>query len=799
MDKRVIHAGVWLGSIAFAQDAWAQDVAQTPLQPVSEVIQEEIVVTAQKRAERLTDVPIAVSVIAGTALTRSQINDTQSLVRLAPSLTYQQANNPQNSSFRIRGVGTSAAGLGLEPSVSVVVDGVPVARAAQGFSDLIDIERIEVLRGPQGTLFGKNATAGVLNIVTAEPSPSFEGRAEATWAERGEYRVRSTVTGPISNSVALRFTGYYNDVGGYVRNVKTDTNTLASTSWGGRLKALWEPNADLKLVAIADYRKFRTDCCSRIPFRVDTPAVATLIAPVIASPSNRSVSNDDLSYTRSRQWNASAQLDWTTAIGTVTSVTAYQAYRSADQFEADQIASVPLRFVGAASPFSGWDQNAFDLSYNQISEEARLTSVTGSNPSFVTGIYAARLDMDRSGTRRRARCASGVIGQPCAVTPTFDSSGFVADLRSSNVAAFGQLDYELVEGFHALLGARLQRETARVRGSSYAPVVAGDAIFPGLVPNSGTRERSDTATSGRFGARYEISPNSQVFATYSRGYKAFALDLDPATRFDRQTGVNPERVAAYEAGLKWSAGTVSANLAVFRANYQNLQVQTVLADPVTGTFQALVQNTGGARSQGVEVETVLRPSPNFRLGVNFVYLDATFDADGQSCALQDQAAGATRIIASNYPVNLCYRRQITLNGVTQTSTPIVDVRGGVLPVSPRYRFGLSPQLDLPMNGSALRAFVGADLTYQSRIGFSLEQDPLRVQPGYAIIDAHVGVTGLNDTLTFTVYVKNAFDVNYVTQLNHGTILATAASPFDLFANYAKESSRYFGASLAMRF
>jgi len=144
----------------------------------------EIVVTAQKRAERLQDVPVAVSAVTADSLARAQINDTASLSRAVPSLTFQQGQGSQSNGFRIRGVGSQLFSLGVEASVSTVVDGVVAARATQGFSDFADIERIEVLRGPQGTLFGKNATAGVVSVITAKPSRKPTASIEATIAER---------------------------------------------------------------------------------------------------------------------------------------------------------------------------------------------------------------------------------------------------------------------------------------------------------------------------------------------------------------------------------------------------------------------------------------------------------------------------------------------------------------------------------------------------------------------------------------------------------------------------------------
>src|SRR3569832_643970 len=242
-SARIAPSATANDSATMQPDANAQ--ASEPVTPVAGATEpnpaDDIVVTAQKRTERLVDVPLAVTAVSGDALASRQINDAQSLTRAIPALSYQQGGAPNNSSFRIRGVGTSLFGSGVEPAVSVVVDGVVAARAASGFSDLLDIERVEVLRGPQGTLFGKNATAGVINIVTARPSSTFGGNLEATIAEHSEYRVKGSLTGPLSSTLNARISGFYNNVRGNLLNVADGGYEGGTESWGVRAKFEWKP------------------------------------------------------------------------------------------------------------------------------------------------------------------------------------------------------------------------------------------------------------------------------------------------------------------------------------------------------------------------------------------------------------------------------------------------------------------------------------------------------------------------------------------------------------------------------
>lgn len=765
--------------------------------PAETQVGDDIVVTAQKRSERLVQVPVAVTAVTGDSLASQQIFDTASLVRTVPSLTFQAGNNPVNSGFRIRGVGTQLFGQGVESAVSVVVDGVVAPRQSAGFTDLADIERIEVLRGPQGTLFGKNATAGVISVVTARPSSTFGGRFDVTAAEGDEYRAKGTITGPITDTLRARLTGFYNTVGGNLYNVdlKRDTNDLES--WGVRGKLEWEPTSTLTFLLAGDYRKSTLTCCSRVPVSIVTPAIRALLNPaVVPSPENRDVSNDDLSFQRIQAHTVSLQGDLDLGFATLTSITAYQHWQLDGQFEPDGLKTDPLRYVGNFA-YSQWNQNANQSRYNNFTQELRLGSNGSSDLTYVIGAFYSHLDLDASLQRRRLRCAAGTLGSACTGRVTADSSGFDGNLITNNVAVFGQVDWRIAGGLHLLGGLRGQHEKQTSEGRVFGPLVAGDTIFPGTTPNSGSQSRSDSALTGKAGARYEFNRNLQTYASYTRGYKAFALDIDATTNFANQRGLDPEHVNAYELGVKWHAprGMFDINAALFRSDFTNLQVQAIVQDAALGIFQTIQLNAGKSRSQGLELEATMHPSRDFSVAANFTLIDAKIDVSGQTCPLQLQAG--VPVLTGNFPVNSCYIRRTTVNGVSTNSSAIIDVVGGQLPATPRYRVGITPRYDHDFGGFG--AFAQVSLNYQSDSIFSLSQDPLLKQAGYAIVDASIGFHDPSSRYNLTLFVKNAFDQTYYTQLNHGTILANAANPLDLWANVNKDADRYFGATFGVKF
>ncbi|MBN3536611.1 TonB-dependent receptor [Sphingomonas pseudosanguinis] len=759
----------------------------------------DIVVTAQKRTERLQDVPLAVTAITGDALESRQINDTQSLVQAVPSLTFQQGTNPSNTSFRVRGIGTQLFSQGVEAAVAVVVDGVVAARQAQGFADFADLERIEVLRGPQGTLFGRNATAGVLNITTARPSSTFEARGDVTIAEQNEYRAKGTVSGPLTDTLRARLTGFYNNVGGITYNYATDRMVNGSESWGVRGKLDWDATSNLNFLLSVDHRDTKADCCAQVLISAVNPVIAQLTAPVVASRRNRAINDETLTYGNSRQTTASLQADWDLGPATVTSITAYQDYRLDANQSVDRIPSLPVRFVSPTFAYAHWPLGGGSVQLGNITQELRIASNGGGDLSYVAGVFYSDLNIDRDFTRRRATCSAGVIGQPCATTPVYQSARSDAHLDGESIAAFGQVDYRIVGGLKALGGLRIQRETVGVRGTRVSPVASGETIFPGSGPVSGSRRTRDTALTGKAGLQYEFSRNAQLYGSYTRGYKGPGFDTEITANFATQDPIQPEHVNAYEIGFKGQTAdrSLSFSAALFLSDYSNLQVQANRSDPATGVTQFVTTNAGSSQTKGFEIEAVMRPTRAFTVNASLTYAEATADIDGLNCPLQFQ--GAAPILTGGFPVNSCYRRRTVVGGTTVTSGPLQDVRGGTLPASPRYRINITPRYEDQIPGTSLTGFVQTAINFQSAQNFSLEQDPLLAQPSYTLVDLAFGVRTEDSRYSLTLFVKNLFDTNYLTSIAHNSLLATTGTPFDLIANYNKDADRYAGMTLGVRF
>ena len=762
----------------------AQDAA--PQEPLDGT---DIVVTAQKRAERLQDVPLAVTAVSADTLANRQINDSSSLVQAVPSLTFQQGATPTNSSFRIRGIGTALFGQGVESSVSTVVDGVVAVRQTQGFTDLADIERVEVLRGPQGTLFGKNATAGVISVTTARPSREFEGRGEATIAEHGEYRARGTVSGPISDTLRARLTGFYNDVRGIARNIATDSWDNGSKSWGVRGKLEWDATENLNLLFTGEYRKTEADCCASTWIAITNPNLQALVGPITATRNNRTLNDETVTYSNSDQQTYSLQADWDLGAATVTSISAYQSYNLDVNQPIERINSTVPLFVGAAAPYAMWSQNHGQVDLSAFSQELRIANNGGGDLNYVAGVFYMHSDIKRPFDRRRVRCTAGTFGQPCAPENTiYQSSASNIRLKQDSVAVFGQVDYRIVGGLKAIGGLRVQYEKGTNGGSRIAPIVVGDAVLPGNAPVSGSITADDTAVTGKAGLQYEFSRNAQVYASYTRGYKGLGYEMEISADLANQRVLEPEHVNAYEIGFKGrtSDGVLSVSTALFLADYSNLQVQANRSDIAAGVVQFVSTNAGKSQTKGFEIEATVRPDDNFSLIGAVTYSDATIDIDGLNCPQQFNAAAP---IMSGMPTNICYR---TAAGVTPTQ----NLRGATLPVSPKWKISIAPRYEAQIPGTDYAGFAQVGLNFQSAMNFSVEQDPLLEQPAYTLVDASIGVKQIDGRYSLTLFVKNLFDENYLTSIGHTSFLG---GNYDLVGTFNKDADRYFGATLGVKF
>jgi len=464
--KRINFAGASLLALAVATPSFAQGAAQpAPQAAEAEDTSADIIVTASKRAQTLQDTPISVAVASAQQIEQSQVRDLLDLQTLVPSLKVGQLQSSANTNFIIRGFGNGANNVGIEPSVGVFIDGVYRSRSAAQIGDLPNIERVEVLRGPQSTLFGKNASAGIISIVTAEPQFKFGGQIEASYGNYNAIVVKGSVTGPISDTIAVSLAGNYNKRDGYARYVNLNLDTNNRNRYGVRGQILFQPSSEFKLRIIGDYDNIDERCCT-VANLFDGPTGGAVRALGGRINSNQPFSYDGYanfpSTNKIDNYGVSAQMDWQVANSlALTSITAYRGVKTNTNADSD-FTSADL--IG---------QNANQGKIDTFTQELRLQTSFDGPLNLLAGVFYFNEKIHNENQltfgkdfRNYANLLSGggYGGSEAAlrsVNPGLPAGAFGAqgqgrfekyDYRDEAVSLFGQVDFEITRGLTATAG-----------------------------------------------------------------------------------------------------------------------------------------------------------------------------------------------------------------------------------------------------------------------------------------------------------------------------------------------------------
>ncbi|WP_198577476.1 TonB-dependent receptor [Caulobacter hibisci] len=584
---------------------------------------DEVKVTARYREESVTKVPVAISVVSGDAVAAKNLNNLQDIASTIPTVDFRTGASNKDRTVFIRGVGTITTSPGVEPSVSTVIDGVVLSRPGQTTLDLVELERIEVLRGPQGTLFGKNASAGVINIVSKNPGAEPHAFAEAAWYEGDEYRLKAGVSGPlIDGKLGASLSVLKSGWDGNVKNVTTGDTVNGYDRFGGRAKIVATPNDDLTLSFGLDFSRSDEDpptgvfaSSDRVAYPTNVVTanpllVAALAASGVTAGANNTKTNADIrSFVNDRNAGASIQADWKLGDFTITSITGRRTWKNHQRQDFDQLA------VATASIPTARDDGKVDFS--QVSQELRITSPKGGLIDYVAGLYYLKADTDEVYRRDLTRIVSG------AAVSDYGIARY--GTTSENYALFGEGNINFTPKFRAILGARAIRDKL----SYYHDRQATTAVaLTGIRPNhTSASSLEKDGWSGRAGLQYDLAETVNVYATYSRGYKGPAYNTYFNMQAIDEISLKPETSDSYEAGIKGTAlgGRFVGALAIFKTDYENYQANFT---DVTGTPPAIISrliNAGSVSSQGVEGDFTLRPAQGLKLGFSFAYTDATVE------------------------------------------------------------------------------------------------------------------------------------------------------------------------------
>lgn len=714
---------------------------------------EEIIVTAEKRAANVQDVPVAITVLNGDALEKIGGSNFTDIAKMAPSMTFQDGGNPAVSSISLRGVGTFAYGIGVESSVLVVVDDIALAQQSQALTDLVDIERIEVLRGPQSTLFGKSASAGVISVTTKQPSDRFTARAEVKVTDDDEQRYALSLSGPITNTLAFRVSGTVSRYDGNVRNLYTGKMINGKKSDSVFAKLRWEPSDSFDATLFGHYNKTRTECCGA-PLRSLSPSARLLFIPsftpavfapgVVPGKANTKLVSDMVATPTGKDRGVALKMNWGIGEHTLTSITSLNRYSFRDYGEIDNSAVDVLGYLTGGRMHGGVSQHGV-YGTHSFSQELRLTSPD--KPfKYVLGAYYADNDLTREFERG----------------PVVSVGNFSATSESKSYALFGQADWRFAEKVGLVAGARINRENIAY---TFTNNVYGQN-FHG--------SNGDTAFTGKLGLQYMPSKDVMLFATYARGYKGQTYDL--TTSFNAAIAalqpVKAEHADSYEVGMK---GTfldrrLMFNVTAFTTDYRNFQAQSL--EPTVGGALRL-DNVGSLRTRGVEVEWMARPVQNFTLSGGLAYIDAKI---------------------KKYPNAQCYAGQTVAQGCVSGRQ---DLAGAYLSNAPKWKANIVADYTVELPSLPFDANISMAYSWQSKVQYQLSQDPTTIQKAFGITDLNIGIKERESgRYSVTLFARNVFNKHYASGLFNYVQLFGAESVTQFLP---RDFSRYVGVSVAVSY
>jgi iron complex outermembrane receptor protein len=751
-----------LATPAFAQETPKQDAAG--VHPTTEGAGVgDIVVTAQRRSESLQKVPLSVNAVTADTLSERNINGLDQLPLVAPSLQVGLLGN-----YSIRGVGTLTNSSAVDSSVAVAIDEVNLGQPGLAVDLFNDVQRVEVLNGPQGLLFGRNSSAGLMNIVTGRPELgstenifSVEAGSRDKPGAPGDAQyviARETLNLPLGKSTAIRLNGFYS----YGEPVTTLTKVSSARQdankrqYGIRAKLLSDLTDRLSLYIIGEYAESHGGNATN-SFTSVGPVATSVIRPILVADGitpnaeNFLVSGTGAYYQDRLNVGVQGTLSYDLGGGwSISDIAAWKRYKNTSRFDIDQTSADIL------------DTNLTDTNYTQFSNELRLALPSGKRLGGQVGLYYF------DATSHRGLLTSGGFNVPAPAQPNAPfcvgiglvtpgcttrnlffigrDINYVLDNRS--YAAFGQLTYELTGGLQVIAGGRLTRDELHLVQSQ-----GQNNYFRSLSPRA-TFDQSNENTdfSYKAGLQYQITPDIMAYATYGRGYKGAGAN-DAGATTTANLIVQPETSNTFEAGFKSSFfdHRLVVNVALFHSKFKNFQTQSFNA----AVTAFITQNAGALTSQGGELTIIARPFRGLTVSANASYLDSKFDS----------FVGAQ-----------CYPGQPTA-GCSTTGT--FNASGFRTPTTPRFTSTVQGRYETEIGGGAT-AFIDGNWYHRASINYNINRAPGTEVGPIDIFGASVGVQ--LEGMQVSLFCKNCSSKKYP--------LFIASDPIDATVNNATFESSF---------
>ncbi len=780
MVSKINHAGIALALLApISASVTAQTDASGSRPPAAEQpVLEEILVTASRRVESLQEVPMSVSAFSEDFFLDSGVTQLNALDQYTPNLRITTATDSRSTSIRIRGIGSVGSNSGVDPSVGLFIDGVYQGRSGMSISDLIDVQRVEVLRGPQGTLYGKNTSAGAISIITNSPSAEFESMVELTYDSNEQLELRGMANIPFGTSGhGMRLTAFGIDGDHRFDNTFTGEGVNDAGKWGGRARILFDGKGEAgsgdlgELLFTLDYTEEDTDCCAFAV--IDYNGLSTLNSPSTNQPSAEwqemlglnAAGRPILAYTAFEDsaglpppgpdpfgddyWFDSelhnkvqvggVSVEWNRELADSSAVTFLNAWR---HYESDSI------FDGDFTAYNAVESST-DVELDQYSSELRITSPGGQTIDYLGGLYAYYSEFDSIGTFSQKKSLVDnvrIIGDTTLGVFFPDGSVNVDtnDYTTTSYAAFGQVSWNYSDKVSATLGLRYTYEEKERKGSQ----ITTPSFFMDLPPVAGPdifydSRRSDSDISPSLNLRYFFTPDVMGYALLSRGFKSGGFNQRREVsgsdgEFDEEISTN------YELGWKstWADRRLQFNGTLFYVDYEDFQSQTFDGTAVR------VTNAGNLESYGTELELTFVPSANITLGTAIGYNKAEYGSfDNGQCT----------VAQAFY--------QYYIEGGAQTGSPgtssncTQDLAGEPLANAPEWTVSSFLQYDREV-GSNLQVAARLEHSYIDSYYLEEDLDPHLKNDSVNLLNLRLSLGSFNGGWEVALWGRNILDEEY---------------------------------------
>ena len=724
---------------------------------------ESVTVTARRREESAQDVPIPIATLSGDSLDRTGDFRLEDLNRSLPSTNVLFAN-PRQSSIAVRGLGNNPANDALEASVGVYLDNVYLGRPGMANLDLIDIDQVALLRGPQGTLFGKNTTAGVLNVTTRQPTFQPEAQFESSFGSRDYYQVRGAISGPIIDGVlAGRLSAVQTSKDGFIDNIVDGRDLNGSDRKGFRGQLLYTPSEALSVRFIADYAEEHSDASVNSLYSlgpndgalVKARYAALGIPLVLDSDYDKSIL-DARQHMDVRQGGGSIEANYEFGGGyKLTSITAYRSWWFLPTNDGD------------ASPLSALINAGQHVDDEQWSQEVRIASPTGGAVDYVAGLYYFYQYQSNQLFQYYGPDAGAYFGRAFLnnATTLLDQQLF-----TNSYSAFGQATWHASDRLSFTGGVRETFEDKSTEVRRNAPTGGGPGINAALgFYESGKLKRSDNNPSYLLSTAFQQNDDLLWYASASKGAKSGGInpDVPKAGLTVKSLYIEPEKATDFELGFKSTVldRRLQVNANLFWVDVKDYQATGLELSSATNTVQQVLSNIGKVRSRGVETEITAVPIEGLTLGLNASYNDAKYrDYHNAPCGAEQTALGAT----------------------------VCDLSGEQIVGAPKWIVNPSISYDRSVRNLDLRAQT--DYAWRSSFYGAPDNSEFAKIDSYGVLNARLGVGGIwsSKAWELSLWSRNLLNKHYVTGGIQG------ASQFLTYSLYSGEP-RAYGASLKFDF